>query len=121
MKRLFTVTLIACFLVSVGVARAATEIKYVKTPEKTFRLAHALTEGCPYDLGAKRFAELVEVYSQGRLEVKVFPNAQLGNEVDTAKNVQLGMIDFALVPVNNMSMWFRSVDVATLPFMFRDR
>ena len=120
MKRLLVVMVCFC-LVSVGMAHAKTEIEYVKTPEKTFRLAHALAEGCPYDLGAKRFAQLVEVYSRGRLEVKIFPNAQLGNEVDTSKNVQLGMIDFAVVPVNNMSMWYRSVDVATLPFIFRDR
>ena len=119
--RKLSILVVALIVLCAGIAEANTDIAYVQSPQKTFRMAHALTEGCPYDMGARRFAELVETYSHGRLEVKVFPNAQLGNEVDTAKNVQLGMIDFALVPVNNMSMWYRSVDVATLPYMFRDR
>ena len=87
---------LAAGLVAMGLlatAATAQSIPYVQSPKKTFRLAHGLPPGSPYDLGAKRFAELVEVYSHGALKVDVFPSAQLGAEQATAKDVQLGTLD----------------------------
>jgi tripartite ATP-independent transporter DctP family solute receptor len=114
----------AAALVVVGLlatSAMAQSIPYVQTPKKTFRLAHGLPPGSPYDLGAKRFAELVEVYSRGVLKVDVFPSAQLGAEQATAKDVQLGTLDMAIVPTNNASMWYKPLDIFNMPFIFVDR
>lgn len=102
---------------------SAQEIKvpYIKDTKKVLRLAHGLTAGSPYDLGANRLAELVDIYSRGEIKVKIFPNAQLGKEQDTAKDVQLGTLDMALVAINNSSMWYRPLDIFIMPFIFRDR
>lgn len=97
------------------------DLPYVKKTQKTLRLAHGVVSGAPYDLGAKRFAELVDTYTRRALQVKVFPSAQLGVEQNTAKDVQLGTLDFTLVAINNASMWYKPLDVAVLPFIFRDR
>ena len=74
-----------------------------------------------YDLGAKRFAELVDAYTHRSMQVKIFPSAQLGLEQNTAKDVQLGTLDLALVAINNASAWYKPLDVTILPFIFRDR
>lgn len=92
-----------------------------QAPAKNARLAHSLTEGSPYDVGAKKFAELIDTYSDGSLKVRIFPNAQLGVEQATAKDTQLGLLDMTLVAINNASMWYPPLDVTILPFIFRDR
>lgn len=97
------------------------DLPYVKKTEKTMRLAHGVVPGSPYDLGAHRFAELVDQYTRRAIQVKVFPNAQLGLEQNTAKDVQLGTLDLTLVAINNASMWYKPLDVMIMPFIFRDR
>jgi tripartite ATP-independent transporter DctP family solute receptor len=96
-------------------------ISYIKSPKHELKFAHGLTVGSPYDKGANRFAELVEVYSQGEIKVKVFPNAQLGAEQVTVKMTQLGTLDLSLQAVNNTTMWYRPMDIYIMPFIFRDR
>jgi tripartite ATP-independent transporter DctP family solute receptor len=96
-------------------------ISYIKPPKHEFRFAHGLIVGSPYDKGANRFAELVEVYSQGEIKVKIFPNAQLGAEQVTVKMTQLGTLDLSLQAVNNTTMWYRPMDIYIMPFIFRDR
>jgi TRAP-type transport system periplasmic protein len=102
-------------------AAQSVDLPYVQNTQKTMRLAHGVVTGSPYDLGAKRFAELVDTYTRRAIQVKVFPSAQLGVEQNTAKDVQLGTLDFTLVAINNASMWYKPLDVAVLPFIFRDR
>ena len=97
------------------------KITYIKPTKHELRLAHAVTVGMPYDKGAHRFAELVEIYSQGEIKIKIFPNAQLGNEQTTVKMVQLGTLDLSLQAVNNTTMWYRPMDIYIMPFIFRDR
>lgn len=97
------------------------DLPYVQKTQKTLRLAHGVVAGSPYDLGAKRFAELLDTYTRRALQVKVFPSSQLGLEQNTSKDVQLGTLDFTLVAINNATMWYKPLDVAVLPFIFRDR
>lgn len=113
---------ICTFVVAVSPLRAE-EIKvpYIKDTVHTLKLAHGLPPGSSYDLGANRFAELVEMYSRGEVKVKVFPSAQLGKEQDTAKDVQLGTLDMTLVAINNSSMWYKPLDIFIMPFIFRNR
>lgn len=111
----------ACLAVWASSPASAQSTDYVQKTQKTMRLAHGVVANSPYDLGAKRFAELVDVYTRRAIQVKVFPSAQLGLEQNTAKDVQLGTLDFTVVAINNATMWYKPLDVAVLPFIFRDR
>jgi tripartite ATP-independent transporter DctP family solute receptor len=102
-------------------AAVAQDIPYIQKTQKTMRLAHGVVAGSPYDLGAIRFAELVDQYTRRKIQVKVFPNSQLGLEQNTAKDVQLGTLDLTLVAINNASIWYKPLDVTIMPFIFRDR
>jgi tripartite ATP-independent transporter DctP family solute receptor len=130
MKKSKVLTLFACFVMGLIfafplLASAQEDLKvrisYIKPTKHELRLAHGLTVGSPYDKGAHRFAELVDVYSQGEIKVKIFPNAQLGPEQTTVKMVQLGTLDLSLQAVNNQTMWYRPMDIYIMPFIFRDR
>tara|TARA_B100000497_G_scaffold27675_1_gene32514 strand:+ start:4311 stop:5345 length:1035 start_codon:yes stop_codon:yes gene_type:complete len=113
--------LLAGLFVSTAVHAQEISVPYIKETTTTLRLAHGLPPGSAYDLGANRFAELVDMYTRGEIEVQVFPSSQLGKEQDTAKDVQLGVLDMTLVAINNASMWYKPLDVFIMPFIFRDR
>ncbi len=121
MKKLF-VALMATLLLGATCAWAASAgTPYVQKPEYKLRLAHALPTDSPYDKGTTRFAELVSIYSRGAADIQVFGNAQIGLEADTVKDAQLGMVDFSLAAVNNITMWYPQMDVTIMPMIFRDR
>lgn len=120
MKRLFS-GLVATLLLSATCVWASGDTPYVQNTKYKLRLAHALQTDSPYDKGANRFAQLVNTYSKGAASVQVFGNAQLGSEQDTAKDTQLGMVDFSLNAINNITMWYPKMDVTILPMIFRDR
>ena len=68
MKRAFLKTLVAvAALAAFGLAQAQT---------KTIKFANQNAEGHPVVLGMKKFAELVEQKSGGKLKVNVFPAAR---------------------------------------------
>jgi tripartite ATP-independent transporter DctP family solute receptor len=119
-KLIATFVLIGGLVTSTAFAQEI-RVPYIKDTVKTLRLAHGLTLGSPYDKGANRFAELVEMYTRGAIKVKIFPSAQLGKEQDTAKDVQLGTLDMTLVAINNSSMWYKPLDIFIMPFIFRNR
>jgi len=108
-------------LLSVNVRAEEIKVPYIKDTIKTLKLAHGLPPGSSYDLGAQRFAELVEMYTRGEVKVKVFASGQLGKEQDTAKDVQLGVLDMTLVAINNASIWYKPLDIFIMPFIFQDR
>lgn len=97
------------------------KLPFVKAEKKVLRLAHCLSKNSPYDKGARRFAELVEAYTQGELKVRIIPECKLGTEQEIAKMCYIGALDVALLAVNNTSMWYPPLDIYTMPFIFRDR
>ena len=62
--------------------------------EYTISLGHINSESDSWHLGALAFEEYVEEHSDGRIAVEVYPNSQLGSEIDmlTAKNSGLDCI-----------------------------
>lgn len=114
--------LVAALLLSATCAWAASgDIPYVQKAQYKMKLAHALQTDSPYDKGSNRFAQLVNTYSRGAASIQIFGNAQLGAEQDATKDTQLGMVDFCLSAINNITMWYPKMDVTILPMIFRDR
>jgi TRAP-type transport system periplasmic protein len=60
---------------SVGAA-SAQEIQ-----ERTIRWGHLNNTDHPISFGVKRFAEILSAKSGGKLNIREFPSAQLGNEL----------------------------------------
>ncbi len=102
-------------------ADTSVDITYIKPVKHKLRLAHGLPVDSLYDRGCQRFAELVNIYTGGEIEVHIFPLAELGTEQETTKMVRLGRLDLSLQAVNNTTMWYRPMDIYIMPFIFRDR
>jgi tripartite ATP-independent transporter DctP family solute receptor len=64
------------------------------TGEKlTLKLGHIQNVDTPIDKGVAKFAELVSQKTNGKVEIKVYPNSQLGNAADQLKGVSIGSQD----------------------------
>lgn len=90
------------------------------TAEVSISLAHNLASGGTEDQAVQYFKEKVAELSDGKIEIVVYGNGQLGNERDMIEGVQLGTVDMALntsAYLSNLSPQFGMLD---LPFLYKD-
>jgi tripartite ATP-independent transporter DctP family solute receptor len=90
-------------------------------PKYTFRLAEAHPGDYPTTLGDKKFAELVNERSKGRIQIKVFDSAQLGDENSVIQQVQLGSIEFTRISSGTLAEFNKQFGVFSLPYIFDDQ
>ena len=83
------------------------------------RMSIEVQEGHPKQVAMERFAKLVSERTNGEVEIKVFPNSQLGGELETAEGIRLGSIQFGAVTSSVLANWVPDVQVLDLPFIFR--
>lgn len=67
-----------------------------------------------------RFRDLMSTYSNGEIEIQLFPNGALGSEQEMVQNARLGTLDMAIVAINNITPFAPSVGVLTLPYLIQD-
>lgn len=82
------------------------------------QLAHEQPENHPYHYGAVQFAELVREYSNGEIEIQIFPAGTMGRASALVESISLGTIDFASVFSILLETYAREFGVITLPFAF---
>jgi tripartite ATP-independent transporter DctP family solute receptor len=87
-------------------------------PKLTFRLAETHPADYPTTLGDKKFAELVNQASDGRIKIDVFPASQLGEEKAVIEQVQLGAIEFTRVSTGALGGFNKQYEVFSLPYIF---
>lgn len=64
-------------------------------------------------------SQVLEKESNGRLSIKVFPAAQLGEEKDTIEQTQLGVLDMNRVSMVALNNIIPMSQVPSLPFLFK--
>lgn len=86
----------------------------------TIKVGHVLAPDHPYTLGLKKFAEIVDKKTDGKVKVNVFHSSQLGNERDMIEALQLGTQQMALVSTAPLAGFTKQFLVFDLPFIFSD-
>jgi tripartite ATP-independent transporter DctP family solute receptor len=109
-------SLVVVFLFSVGLSFAAGEKEAAET--YVIKLSHGCPEGDPTHLAAVKFKELAEEYTDGGVEVQIFPNNQLGSEQEVAQDLRMGTLEAEILYTGNLQPLAPSVGVLMLPYMF---
>ncbi len=91
----------------------------VMAAEHNWRVSVVTPEGHPYNDGLAHFKERVETGSDGAISVKIFPSSQLGGEVESVKNVQLGTLEMTIVSTSNTSPFYKDLEVMGVPYSFK--
>ncbi len=100
--------------------------KKASEPGKTefkaqLKLATLTPASHTYNQGANKFAELVKERSQGRIEVKVYPDGQLGKgERELLEAIQQGTLDIYVGSTAPISGFSPSMGILDIPFLLRD-
>lgn len=91
-------------------------------PEKyVLRLGHSLPIEHLNHKTALRFGELLKERTNGRVELEVYPAAQIGGEKENTDAVAMGTLDFALNGVGEIAKRFPKTLILDAPFIFRSR
>ncbi len=85
------------------------------------KFGHDMPGESPQHLAAKKFKEIVERKSQGRLIIEVFPNQVLGSDQEMIQQAIDGNLDIILPPTAKLSGIVPSSLYLDLPFFFEDR
>lgn len=85
----------------------------------TLKLGHLANEDNVWHKASLKFAEEVARRTNGEVEVKVFPNEQLGKETDLIKGIQLGTVDFTITG-ESLQNWAPSAALLAVPYAIRD-
>ena len=86
---------------------------------KSFKVALGGGAGGSQHALANKFAEELKSETDGKYEAKLFLNSQLGSEQDTVNDAAMGLLDFSVVAINNITPFSPSVGVFTLPYMIQ--
>ncbi len=87
--------------------------------DRVIKLNIGTPPGHPYNVGAEAFKNAVEEGSAGSIEVQLYPSAQLGGEVESVKNLQLGTLEATIVSTSNLSSFYENYQVFSVPYLFK--
>jgi tripartite ATP-independent transporter DctP family solute receptor len=86
--------------------------------ERTIRFAFQNAQEHPQGQGAKKFADLVEQKSGGKIKVRLFPSGQLGGDLQTVSSLQGGTLDMTVLNAGLLSSQVKEFGLFDLPFLF---
>lgn len=89
--------------------------------EKTvLKFGHLANEEHTWHLAALRFKEIVESESKGLIEVQVYPNEQLGKEIDLLNGIQAGVVDMTITGESMQNFNAPYTAMLGLPYLISD-
>lgn len=86
-----------------------------------FRMAESRCAEHPTTIASKKFTELVEERTDGKVKIILYNSSELGNETNILEQIEFGGIDFARVSTLYMSDYLGEVDVLLLPNIFNSQ
>lgn len=111
-KSTLTSLLVAGSLFTVGTALGQ-DIK-----AHNFKVAFVQNIDHPHGIGAKKFAELLEQKSGGKMKAKAFGGGSLGGDAQVISSLQGGVVEMTLVSPGLLTGLIKEFSVFDLPFMF---
>ena len=86
----------------------------------TLRYALEVDPRHPYTRAAEMMSKRASELTNGRLDVQVFPSAQLGGSREMVEGMQVGTVEMAMPTAAVASRVVKELEVLDLPFLFRD-
>ncbi|MCT8971382.1 TRAP transporter substrate-binding protein [Microbaculum marinisediminis] len=100
---------------------AATVLSAPAAQAETLRLAHIYQPDSPSGVGFAKFAELAKTYTDGNIEIKLFPAGQMGGMRDIFTSLKSGALDLSVVAFPILADAVPEYAVITSGYTFRDK
>lgn len=87
---------------------------------QTLRLSHNTGDTTTWHRGAEKFNDLLSEATDGEMQVRIFPNAQLsgGDQMRQAEMVGRGALDFVVTSAINVTPLAPEMAVFSLPYLY---
>lgn len=89
-----------------------------KAEKKVIRVSIGLNDASPEYKGLEKWKELVAKESNGRLEVQIFPSAQLGDDIKTMTALRAGTLEMSGPSSSPIATIDKKWMIFDLPFLF---
>ncbi len=87
---------------------------------RVIKLGHGLGVSHPVHEAMVYMASLVHEKSNGEMEIRIYPNQQLGTERELVELLQIGSLGMTKVSSAAMENFAPKIQVLSLPYLFRD-
>lgn len=102
-------------------ASGADESSDTAKPEKVeLKFSHIANTDHLWHKTAETFANEVDKLSNGNMQIKIYPNNQLGNEIDTINSTLAGSVDIVMSG-ESLQNWVPEAALMGVPFMFNNQ
>lgn len=91
------------------------------TDVKVMYLAHTLPQTHPVHKGILEFKKSLKEKSGGKMDLKVFPDGQLGSEREVLELLQIGSVAITKVSAATLSNFVPEYHVLGIPYLFKDK
>ena len=88
--------------------------------DETFKIALGGPESGSQYFMASQFSEELESLTNGKYSTDLFVNSQLGTEQSTVNDAAMGLLDFSVVAINNITPFSPTSGLFTLPYIFNN-
>ncbi|MGL4676968.1 MAG: TRAP transporter substrate-binding protein [Brevinema sp.] len=85
-----------------------------------WKLGHIANEDHIWHQVATKFAEEIHVRTDGKMEIKIYPNSLEGNEVDNINGIRAGVSQMTFSG-ESLQNWAEKAAMMAVPYAFRDR
>jgi C4-dicarboxylate-binding protein DctP len=109
MTKFVKIAAVAAFLVSSTFAA-----------DYTIKFSHVVSPNTPKGKAADFFAKRVKELTNGKVEVKVFPNSQLYSDKAVMKALKIGNVQMAVPSFSKFTRLVPAMQLFDLPFLFKD-
>lgn len=98
----------------------ANQKEEVTVPDFVLTYAENQSSDYPTTLGGVYFARLVQERTGGKVEIRIYDNSVLGDEVSVVQQIQYGGIDFARMSISTLADIAPSLHILEMPYLYRD-
>jgi TRAP-type transport system periplasmic protein len=99
---------------------SAPHVARAQAPEWTYKFANNLPEQHPFMTRAREMAAAIKAETNGRFDMQVFPNSQLGSDTDMLSQVRSGGIEFFTLSGLILSTLVPAASINGIGFAFPD-
>src|SRR5689334_14374296 len=91
-----------------------------QTAEFTYKYANNLPDGHPMNARAKEMAAAIKAETNGRFDLQIFPNNQLGSDTDMLSQIRSGGVEFFTLSGLILSTLVPAASINGIGFAFPD-
>ncbi len=88
---------------------------------KMMYLAHTLPQTHPVHKGILEFQKALNQKSDGKIQIKIFPDGQLGSEREALELLQIGSVAVTKVSAATLSNFVPEYHILGIPYLFKDK